>query len=145
MPARRVLGIFVVAAILLAFVPIRSVSSPAWDVWVTDQSGQPVSGITVRLTYRNYSAESESHEADAITDAHGHVAFNGETVSASVGRRIVAMLSSAMAGVHASFGPHASVFAFGRGLQGFAIDQQRNVVLDWTGKPDRMESRIVVA
>lgn len=145
MPARTLLGVFAAVAIVLAFVPIRSVSSPAWDVWVTDQSGQLVSGITVRLTYRNYSAESESHEADAITDAQGHVAFSVETVSASLVRRIVAMLSSAMAGVHASFGPHASVFAFGRGLQGFAVDEQRNVVVDWTGKPDHMESRIVVS
>lgn len=80
-----------------------------------------------------------------MTDAQGHVVFSAQTLSASLGRRIIAMLSSGMAGIHASFGPHASVFAFGRGLQGFAIDQQRNVLLDWTGKPDRMESRIVVA
>ena len=132
-------------AILLAFVPVRSLSCPAWAVWVTDQSGHPVSGITVRLTYRNYSAEGESHEADAITDAQGHVAFSAQTFSAPLGRRIVAMLSSAMAGVHASFGSHASVFASGGGLQGFAIDERRNVILDWTGIPDRMESRIVVA
>lgn len=141
----RVLWIFVAVAIMLAFVPVRSLSSPAWDVWVADQSGHPVLGVTVRLTYRNYSAESESHEADAMTDVQGHVAFTAQTLNASLGRRIIAMLSSAMAGIHASFGPHASVFAFGRGLQGFAIDEQRNVLLDWTGKPDRMESRIVVA
>jgi hypothetical protein len=134
----------VVIAIVLAFVPVRSLNCPAWDVWVTDQSGHSVSGVTVRLTYRNCSAESKSHEADAVTDLQGHVAYSAQTLSASLGRRIVAMLSSAMAGVHASFGPHASVFAFGKGLQGFAIDEQRNVVLDWTGKPDRMESRIVV-
>jgi len=109
-----------------------------------DQSGHSVSGVTVRLTYRNYSAESTSHEADAVTDLQGHVAFSAQNLGASLGRRIVVLLSSKMAGIHASFGPHASVFAFGNGHQGFAIDEQRNVVLDWTGTPDRMESRIVV-
>lgn len=130
-------------AVGVAFIPVSSLNCPGWDVWVTDQSGQPVSGVTVRLTCRNYSAEPVSQEMDAITDAQGHVAFGARTVNASLGRRVVAMLSSATAGAHASFGPHASVFAFGNGLEGFAIDRQ-NVVEDWTGKPDHMESRIVV-
>lgn len=146
MSTRKVLWIFVAAAIVAgAFVPIKSLSCPVWDVWVTDQSGHPVSGLTVRLSYQNYSAERESHETNAITDTQGHATFSPQTVSASLGRRIVAILSSALAGAHASFGAHASVFAFGKGLQGFAIDQRRNVILDWTGRPDHMESRIVVA
>jgi hypothetical protein len=132
-----------VVAVGVAFVQVSSLDCPAWDVWVTDPSGQPVSGVTVRLTCRNYSAERESHEMDAITDAQGHVAFVARTVRASLGRRVVATLSSATAGPHASFGPHASVFAFGNGLEGFAIDKQ-DVVEDWTGKPGHMESRIVV-
>lgn len=147
MPTRRVLWIFVTIAIPVgvAVAPIRSLNCPPWDVWVTDQAGHPVSDITVRLTYRNYSAEGESHEADAITDGQGHVAFSAQTLSESLGQRIVAILSSATAGVHSSFGPDATVFAFGRGLLGSAIDAQRNVVVDWTGRPDRMESRIVLA
>ena len=60
-----------------------------------------------------------------------------------MGRRAAAMLWSATEGVHASFGPHASVFAFGNGLRGSAIDS-RNVIVDWTGKPGHMESRIIV-
>lgn len=145
MSARKVIiWMAAVAAIVLIFVPIRSLSSPAWEVWVRDQSGHPVSGITVRLTYRNYSAESEAHEADAVSDAVGHVAFSPQTISASLGRRIVAIMSSARAGVHSSFGPHASVFAFGRGLQGFAVAEPRDAVLDWAGGPNHMESRIIV-
>lgn len=49
-----------------------------------------------------------------------------------MGRRAAAMLWSATEGVHASFGPHAGVFAFGNGLRGFAMDS-RNVIVDWTG------------
>ena len=146
MSARRVFWIFVGVAILVgvAFVPITSLSSPVWDVSVTDQGGHPISSTTVRLAYRNYSAESQSHEINETTDGHGHVTFSPQTVSASLGRRIVAILSSAAAGVHASFGPHATVFAFGDGLQGVAVDERGNV-LDWTGKPAHMESRIVLA
>jgi hypothetical protein len=126
------------------FIPARSLNSPAWDVWVTDESGQRVLGVTVRLTFRNYSAEHDSHEIDAITDEQGHVAFGAQTLSASIGHRLVAMMSSAAAGPHASFGPHASVFVFGKGLQGLDIDKTRNVVVDWTGRPYHMESRILV-
>ena len=143
MSARRTLLIIAAVAVLAPFIPVRSLNCPAWDVWVTDQSGQAVSGVTVRLTCRNYSAERDTHEMDATTDAQGQVAFSARTISASLGRRAFAILSSAMAGTHASFGPHASVFAFGEGLEGFAIDKQ-GVVEDWTGKPSHMESRIVV-
>jgi len=55
-------------AMAAAFSPLSSLDSPAWDVWVTDQSGQPVSGLTVRLTCQNYSVEQESHEIDATTN-----------------------------------------------------------------------------
>lgn len=144
MLARRTIWTIAAIATGVAFIPVKSPGCPAWDVWVTNQSGQPVSGVTVRLTYQNYSAEQESHEIDAITDVHGHAAFSAQTISASLGRRIVATLLSARAGVHASFGPHASLFVFGNGLEGFAIDKQ-NLVVDWAGKPGHMESRIVVS
>jgi hypothetical protein len=130
-------------AVGVACIPVKSLDCPAWDVWVTDQKGQPVHGVTVVVRWRNYSAERRSHETDAITDAQGHVAFGAQTISASLVQRAVATLSSAMAGFHSSFGPHATVYAFSESLEGFASDDQRFVV-DWTGKPDHMESRIIV-
>jgi len=128
-----------------AFIPVKSLDCPTWDVWVADQSGVPVPGATVRLICRNYSAEQDSHRADVITDAQGHASFRPRTLSASLARRVAVTLSSARAGVHASFGPHAQVFAFGDGFEGFDVDKKRNSVVDWTGKPEHMESRIVVA
>jgi len=119
MSVRRALWIFVAVAFVVgvAFVPITSLSRPDWDVWITDEGGHPIAGTTVRLAYRNYSAESQSHEINAATDGQGHVAFSAHAVSASLGRRIVAILSSATAGVHASFGPHATVFASPTGFK----------------------------
>jgi streptogramin lyase len=136
--------ILLVFTLGIGFIPFTSLASPAWDVWVIDQSGQAVAGITVRLTYQNHSLERAAHQIDAITDARGHVRFSAQTAKASLGRRLVGTLLSAMAGSHASFGPHASVFAFGNGLEGFDIDKQTDNMVEWTGKSAHMESRIVV-
>jgi hypothetical protein len=126
------------------FVPLRSLDCPSWDVWVADPTGNPVAGAKVRLSCRNYSAESESHELDQTTDVRGHAAFPARTIRASLGDRIAATLLSASEGVHASFGRHASVFAFGNGRQGFDVDTQKNVVREWTGTPSHLESRITL-
>jgi hypothetical protein len=50
-------------------------------------------------------------------------------------------ISTAGAGVHASFGRHPYVFAFGGGYEGNAVDGK--YVTEWRGTPDSMESRIV--
>jgi len=42
---------------------------------------------------------------------------------------------------HASFGPHAHVFAFWKGREGDATNG--NLIVDWTGTPDTMESKIL--
>ncbi len=128
-----------------AFIPVTTLDCPLWDVSVTDRNNHPVAGITVRLSYQNYSAERESHEIDATTDHKGHVVFGARTLTASVARRMVAMVSSAKTGIHSSFGQHARIIAFGNGLVGFDIDPRRNVLVERTGQPDHMESRIVVA
>ena len=52
--------------------------------------------------------------------------------------------SSAREGAHASFGRHASVFAFGQGLEGFDYSSLTHNAVDWTGNPDHMISWIVV-
>ncbi|HKW16857.1 MAG TPA: hypothetical protein VJO35_05055 [Terriglobales bacterium] len=132
-----------VMVVVLAFiVPIRSLDCPAWDVWVTDQTGQPVSGVTVRLTCQNYSAERRPYETEAVTDQKGHVSFNPRKINKSLGQRAIATLLSAAAGTHASFGPHASVFAFSDHFEGIA--SQRDFVVGWKGQPAHMESHIVI-
>jgi len=98
MSLRRVLLILVACALGLAVIPFRSLNCPEWDVWVVDQNGQPVSGITVRLSYKNYSAEDETHEIDRTTDQRGHTAFAAQTLSASLVRRLIFILSSLRAG-----------------------------------------------
>jgi hypothetical protein len=53
-------------------------------------------------------------------------------------------LLSARAGVHASYGPYAYVFAFGKGMAGSDVDPKRGVLMFWNGATNQMQSRIVV-
>src|SRR5450432_2023982 len=89
-----------VAVLLLVALPVfmawptTTAQSPMWDVWVLDQSGQPLQGMTVRLTYQNYSAESGSHSEDLQTDASGHVLFRPKSLKVPrIQRAIVTMES----------------------------------------------------
>ena len=108
-----------VLAIVL-FWPIPYTAAPKWEVWAVNEVGAPLEGMTVRLYYQNYSAEMMGSEMDAVTDSHGHAQFPMQLASASAARYIVYSYRSAMAGVHASFGRHAGVFAYGQGRDGSA-------------------------
>ena len=130
-----------IALVASAFLSITYSAVPRWGVWVVDEHDQPVEGITVRLVYQNHSVESKSHEQDLTTDSRGFVEFSAQVRSASVLSYAIYSLYAARAGIHASFGRHASVFAFGGGREGSAA--VNDVVVDWTGSSDRMESRIV--
>jgi hypothetical protein len=132
------------AAILAMFVinpVITTAATPLWEVWVLDANGRPLAGMTVRLSWQNYSAETSGHEEDRRTDANGYVAFPSRKLRASISDRLLGTIRSASGGAHSSFGPHAYVFAFGQGLQGSAVTGE--YVADWTGKPDKVQSRIV--
>ncbi|MGO8818733.1 MAG: hypothetical protein ACLQVG_29160 [Terriglobia bacterium] len=133
---------FSVAIIVAAVCPITTLETPRWDVWVVDEKGQPLAGMTVRIAYRNYSAEFAGGEQDLPTDAAGHVVFPARTITATGLIRLLATLDSAKAGVHASFGPHVYVLAFGEDRD--ESPASPNYVTDWTGKPDHMASHIIL-
>ena len=122
--------------------PVTTLQNPPWEVQVADSSGHALGNIAVRLSYQNYSAESESHEVDAQTDQNGYAHFQPHYLTASRVQRLAMTMSSAMAGVHASFGPHAGVFAFGQGLEGGAVEN--GIIVDWTGSPARMNTPIIM-
>jgi hypothetical protein len=127
---------------LLVVNPVISTpETPRWEVWVVDQDGRPLQGMTVRLLWHNYSAESTGDIEEHQTDENGYVVFPARRLAASLRDRLSVIIQSAGAGVHASFGPHASVYAFGRGLEGYAVTGP--YVTDWRGSPDAMQSRII--
>ncbi|MGA8765755.1 MAG: hypothetical protein WB559_01955 [Candidatus Acidiferrales bacterium] len=107
-----------------------------------NEAGQPVDGMTVIRHCQNYSAETDGHTDELRTGPDGYVVFDYKTLTASRIKRLLVTLDSAQAGVHASFGPHAYVFAFGNGLEGY--DVRDNRIVDWRGVPNHMISRIIV-
>ncbi len=130
-----------VALIALSLIPIPYLAAPEWHVTVVDEFGAPISGMTVRLSWKNYSTESEGHEEDRVTDSDGSVAFPARKGWASSLQRLWFSSLMATSLAHASFGPHATVFAFGQDREGSAINGGK--ITDWTGKPVEMRSEII--
>jgi hypothetical protein len=137
----RILGLVAAVLIVVGAWPVRYLASPRWEVWVVNDEDHPISKVNVRLVYQNYSAEGQSHEVTFETDKNGRVLFPQHYESACVFQRVLYTLFSASAGVHASFGRHAYVYAFGGGYEGSALEGK--YLVDWRGSPDSMESRIV--
>jgi len=122
---------------------VSSLAAPEWEVTVVDEHGKPVEGMTVRETWQNYSVEATGHEMDRQTDANGHATFPAHKTEYSLLSQVAGTLTALIHfNIHASYGPHASVFAFGKNLEGTATTGQ--YVTDWTGYPSSMQSRIVV-
>ena len=141
--SRRILGLLAAIVLVLCGLPIGYLASPRWDVWVVTRDGAPISGANVSLSYRNYSAEGESHSEDLKTDENGHVLFHPHYGKANVYQRIFHTLSSAQAGVHASFGRHASVSVFGNAGEYVGTSVSGRYVEDWQGHPASMQSKII--
>ena len=131
----------IVAVLIVVLLwPMPYLASPEWEIVVADKEGKPLNGANVRLVYINYSVESNSHEMTLQTDANGRVLFPAIHRRATLMRRGFYTASAASAGVHASFGRHAYVFAFGD-YQGDVV--KNGYVFDWQGSPDSVQSKIV--
>jgi hypothetical protein len=149
LPHKKIV-LFVGVALILTFAvfaywlfPVSSLAAPKWEVTVVDEHGKPVEGMTVRETWQNYSVEATGHETDCQTDVSGHAIFPARKTEYSLLSQVAGTLSAlSHFNVHASYGPHASVFAFGEHLEGTATTRQ--YVTDWTGYPSSVQSRIVV-
>ncbi|HEY7546512.1 MAG TPA: hypothetical protein VID27_16600 [Blastocatellia bacterium] len=89
---------------------------PAWRIQVIDEAGNPVKGAFVRQVWQDYDIEDEGHEEDASSDENGYVSFpgrRGKVVSESVRAR-KRLKNICELGVHASFGVHAYILAYGK-------------------------------
>jgi hypothetical protein len=132
---------FILVCFVIGLIPMRYLAAPQWDVWVRDEKGMPLPSLNVRLSYENYSAESESHEITLVTDKAGHVEFPSQHRAASLLQRVLYTACSSLGGVHATFGNHAFVFVFGGGYDGDAANG--HYVADWTSSPTKMTSTII--
>jgi len=134
--------LIVFTLMLVGLWPVKTQSAPDWSVCVVDESNNPVSRILVRESYQNYSAEWQGHEEDLYTDARGCVQFAPKTFRSSLVKRMSAIFTSAMGGVHASFGPYADVTAFSGNLIGDDIKGGYEYAWEWS--PSHMDSLLVL-
>jgi hypothetical protein len=136
---------FAVATLMLCG-PVHAahLNAPLWDVFVVDDAGVPIAGLTVTEDYQDYSCEADSHLESLVTDSKGHVQFPSRYERRNPIRCIKETASNLQAGVHASLGRHASVWVgSGRAnLTGYALDKH-NYQIDWKGAPKHMTSTIV--
>jgi hypothetical protein len=129
--------IFIVALILIA-VPFPSLEAPEWSVSVVNNQNIPLRGVTVRESYQNYSFESVGHDIEIVTGDDGKVLFPAKTTWRNIFLRSFGFLGALTGGIHASFGPHDYVMADG-------VSPVKNGYLeDWTGRPYKMSSVIVL-
>ena len=139
----RKLGKTCAVLVLACLIPQRYLASPDWKVKVFDLSGKPLQNVSVRLNFQNYSVEDTWHEEDQLTDAIGYVHFPERRGWTMLLLRAFYTLKSAQALAHASFGPHAYVFAFHDGLEGNVVTPL-SYIYDWTGQPSHIESSITL-
>lgn len=116
---------FLVLAI--ALIPLPQTVAPNWTITTRDASRKPITGITVREVWQQYSLERSSHEEDRLTDIKGDVHFPRRTYWISVvGQFFGCAREIGGLGLHASCGPHSYLVAFGKGVD----------TIDWTN-PDQ--------
>ena len=134
----------VIAAIALmaALWPLKSQSAPDWTVRVVDESNAPVSGVLVRESYQNYSAEWSGHEEDQYSDSRGCARFAPKMIRSSLLKRLAVTITSALGGVHASFGPYDYVTAFSGNLRG--DDVRGGLEFAWKGTPSHVDSLLTL-
>jgi hypothetical protein len=122
--------------------PIGWLAAPEWEVFVVDEKGKPIEGVTVRETWYNYSVTRDSGAEDRKTDVAGSVTFPARRSKYTILRRIAPKASFfAQSAVASADGAHANAFAFGKCVEGTAtID---GVSSDWAGSPSRVQSRVI--
>jgi hypothetical protein len=112
------LRLIIIAVVFLFFVVIgafylfETTDVPTWRIRVLDQTGQPVSGVTVRQYWKNYTLESEPGEntEENQSDANGYLQFDRRSSKASIARRIMlTAFSAATLLAHGGIGVSARV------------------------------------
>ena len=117
--------------------------APRWDVWVVDESGKPVAGISVTQVREDYACESVDHTETLFTDSHGHVQFHARYLKWNPLKCGVFTTAELFKRTH---GRHASVIAGDPNgiLFGKPVDKNANEIGDWRGSPDHVTSHIIL-
>ena len=88
---------------------------PAWRIQLVDEAGNPVKNVFVRQVWKDYDLEDRGHEEDSQSDQNGYVSFpaRSEKSVSQLARAEKRLKNMRELGVHASFGVHAYILAWG--------------------------------
>jgi hypothetical protein len=106
----------VVIVMVIMLIPFESTVVPAWRIRVIDENGRPYAGQRVRQLWKHYTLETEAGQniEDQLTDRDGYVSFPERTIKASLLRRVVLTIFSAVLILaHGSMGVDSSVMVTG--------------------------------
>jgi hypothetical protein len=117
MRVRTTIVILAAVAVASAFLPLPRTVAPNWTITTLDAAHRPLTGITVREVWQQYSVEDSGNEEDRLTDIKGEVHFPRRVYWTSIANLFLGCARQIIrAGVHASCGPHSFLVAFGQGV-----------------------------
>jgi hypothetical protein len=92
---RKVIIVLTTVVVLaLACFPFEQIIAPDWTVTTLDAAHRPMSRITVREVWQQYSLENASHEEDLLTDSNGQVHFPRRTCRSNFVTRFVSCVGA---------------------------------------------------
>lgn len=117
------------------FFPVPQIVAPDWTITTLDAARRPLTGITVREVWQQYSLEDSSHEEDRLTDIKGEAHFPRRTEWTSIAGRLFGCARQIVgSGVHASCGPYSYLVAFGKDVDTMDwadLGQEYGTTLSW--------------
>jgi hypothetical protein len=117
MRVRTTIVVLAAAATACAFIPLPWTVAPDWMITAVGADHRPLTGITVREVWQQYSVEDFGHEEDRLTDIKGQVHFPRRIFWTSIAGRLFGCVRQIIGvGVHASCGSHSYLVAFGKGV-----------------------------
>jgi hypothetical protein len=112
--------IVIFIGLVLLVIPIfNHTIVPPWTFRLIDESGQPVSGVRVQQSWKDYSLEfwkGADHTDDSIvSDSDGTVVLPPRTIRVSMFELIAAQIRNVVASInpHSSFGSQSYIFCRG--------------------------------
>jgi hypothetical protein len=122
-------------ALIILLVPIRTTTVPEWRIRYVDAKGQPINGLPVRQTWKNYSAELTDNNDIRHTDLTGYVVFPTRVAWSPLLLRLLIPLTSVL-NVHASFGSSSWLIP-----QCDVMDSQTSAIYTGTTRPEQSTLR----
>jgi hypothetical protein len=108
----RKTSLAICAIAVLFLTPYKTQISPDWKIRVVDHQGVPQPNMSVELIWQHFTIEHDAHHEERTTDGEGVVTFQEKVIWSNLASRLNGAIQNlGSTGIHASFGPSASLSA----------------------------------